>query len=98
MSLHSCHRLKDLPVESLIGVWTADQKLAVIGIRVSHLIIHHDTAPDVTTYLTPFGRIVPCGIRDRPVGNIKGLVRALLSSDEFETFETYHLVIINWLI
>lgn len=48
--------------------------MAAIGIRVSKWITYHGLALNVTTDLTPFNSIVPCGIRDRQVGSIKGLL------------------------
>ncbi|KAK9216646.1 hypothetical protein WN944_008656 [Citrus x changshan-huyou] len=51
-----------------------DQKLAAIGIRVSQWIAYHGLALNVTTDLTPFRWIVPCGIQNRHVGSIKGLL------------------------
>ena len=48
--------------------------MAAIGIRVSKWITYHGLALNVTTDLTPFNSIVPCGIRDRQVGSVKGLL------------------------
>lgn len=48
--------------------------MAAIGIRVTQWITYHGLALNVTTDLTPFERIVPCGIRDGQVGSIKGLL------------------------
>lgn len=59
---------------SLLNFTTGDQKLAAIGIRVSQWISYHGLALNVTTDLAPFRWIVPCGIQNRQVGSIKGLI------------------------
>ncbi|GAY39414.1 hypothetical protein CUMW_044180 [Citrus unshiu] len=70
----STFSIKASRVEGLTGVWVGDQKLAAIGIRVSQWIAYHGLALNVTTDLTPFRWIVPCGIQNRHVGSIKGLL------------------------
>lgn len=54
--------------------------MAAIGIRVTNWIAYHGLALNVSTDLTPFNWIVPCGIRDRKVGSIKGLLGECQSS------------------
>jgi len=44
------------------GVWTGNRKIASIGIHVKQWVTWHGFALNVTTDLSQFGRIVPCGI------------------------------------
>ncbi len=62
----------------LTGVWTRGRKIASIGIHVKQWVTWHGFALNVTTDLTHFERIVPCGIRgvemtsvERETGNEK---------------------------
>jgi lipoyl(octanoyl) transferase len=46
------------------GVWTAGRKIASIGIHVRQWVTWHGFALNVTTDLSAFDLIVPCGIQD----------------------------------
>lgn len=48
----------------LTGVWTRGRKIASIGIHVKQWITYHGFALNVSTDLTYFDLIVPCGIQD----------------------------------
>ena len=50
--------------ESLTGVWVEDRKIASIGVGVRHWITMHGFALNVCGDLSPFDRIVPCGINN----------------------------------
>jgi lipoyl(octanoyl) transferase len=50
--------------EGYTGVWTADRKIASIGIHVKQWVTWHGFALNVTTDLSYFDIIVPCGISD----------------------------------
>lgn len=64
------------------GVWVGTDaapdvpvaKIAAIGCRVSRGVSMHGTALNVTTDLTWFDRIVPCGIADRTVTSMQELL------------------------
>ena len=49
-------------VEGLTGVWTRGRKIASIGIHVKQWVTFHGFALNVTTDLSRFDSIVPCGI------------------------------------
>ncbi|KAE8718160.1 putative lipoyltransferase-like protein [Hibiscus syriacus] len=78
--LSSSFSIKASRIEGLTGVWVGNQKLAAIGVRVSKWITYHGLALNVTTDLTPFNWIVPCGLQDRQVGSVKGLLQEFQSS------------------
>jgi lipoate-protein ligase B len=50
--------------EGYTGVWTEDRKIASIGIHVRQWVSWHGFALNVTTDLSYFDMIVPCGIAD----------------------------------
>jgi len=64
------------------GVWTAEGKVAAIGVRVARGVTMHGFALNVDTDMSYFGRIVPCGIGDRPVTSLRRLLRHPVSLQE----------------
>ena len=50
--------------DGLTGVWVENRKIASIGVGVRHWITMHGFALNVTGDLSPFARIVPCGIAE----------------------------------
>ncbi len=62
-------------IAGLTGVWVDERKIAAIGVRVSSgWITSHGFALNVTTDLSYFDAIVPCGIRDRGVTSLQQLL------------------------
>ncbi|MEJ5250480.1 MAG: lipoyl(octanoyl) transferase LipB [Chthonomonadetes bacterium] len=60
--------------EGLTGVWVGDEKVAAMGIKVSHWITMHGFALNVCPDLSHFALIVPCGIHDKKVTSLRHLI------------------------
>ncbi|MDC0653947.1 lipoyl(octanoyl) transferase LipB [Candidatus Pelagibacter sp.] len=72
--------LRDFNIDSFgdsknIGVWTKKNndinKVAAIGVRVKKWIAYHGFAINISNDLTKYKNIIPCGISDKGVINLK---------------------------
>jgi len=60
-----------------IGIWVNDKsnikKVAAIGVRVSKWIAYHGFAINISNDLRKYQNIIPCGILDKGVTNLKSI-------------------------
>ena len=60
-----------------IGIWVNNKneikKVAAIGVRVSKWIAYHGFAININNNLDKFQNIIPCGISDKGITNLKSI-------------------------
>jgi len=60
-----------------VGIWVNDKnkvkKIAAIGIRISKWIAFHGFSININNDLDKYKKIIPCGIKDKEVTNLKSI-------------------------
>lgn len=56
--------------EGCTGVWVEDRKIAAIGVKISRWVTYHGFALNVSTDLSAFDLIIPCGLHGARVTSI----------------------------
>ena len=72
------YKIETFPDKDNIGIWykynNEVKKIAAIGIRVSKWIAYHGFAININNNLENYKKIVPCGISDKGVTNLKNIL------------------------
>ena len=83
-NIESCiiETLKEYRIESQsdkenVGIWVKDgpntKKIAAIGVRVKRWIAYHGFSLNVSTKLSRYNKIIPCGIKNKGITSLKDL-------------------------
>ena len=71
-------KIEAFPDKDNIGIWhkynNEVKKIAAIGIRVSKWIAYHGFAININNDLENYKKIIPCGISDKGVTNLKSII------------------------
>ena len=71
------YRIQSFPDKKNIGIWVSNNnkimKIAAIGIKVKKWIAYHGFALNVCNDLSKYKKIIPCGIKNKDVTNLKAL-------------------------
>ena len=72
------YKIEAFPDKDNIGIWHKSsneiKKIAAIGIRVSKWIAYHGFAININNDLENYKKIIPCGISDKGVTNLKSII------------------------
>ena len=71
------YQIDSFPDKDNVGVWYNDKskikKIAAIGVRVSKWIAYHGFSININNNLNKYNAIIPCGIKDKGVINLKNI-------------------------
>ncbi len=72
------YKIEAFPDKDNIGIWHKSnnevKKIAAIGIRVSKWIAYHGFAININNDLENYKKIIPCGISDKGVTNLRNII------------------------
>ena len=69
------YNIKSFSDRENIGIWYKDneqiKKVAAIGVRISKWIAYHGFSINISNNLEKYNAIIPCGIKDKGITNLK---------------------------
>ena len=72
------YKIQSFSDKDNIGIWYKEnnkiKKIAAIGVRVSKWIAYHGFSINIDNELEKYDAIVPCGIKDKGVTNLKKII------------------------
>ena len=72
------YKIQSFSDKENIGIWYKEnnkiKKIAAIGVRVSKWIAYHGFSINIDNELEKYDAIVPCGIKDKGVTNLKKII------------------------
>lgn len=74
--------IKGARVEGYTGVWVGNDKICAIGIKSSRWVTMHGFALNVSTDLSYFDRIIPCGIFEKGITSMRELLGRVVTIEE----------------
>ena len=71
-------KIKTFSDKENIGIWYKDneqtKKVAAIGVRISKWIAYHGFSININNNLEKYKAIIPCGIKDKGITNLKNII------------------------
>ena len=93
------YQINTFPDKDNVGVWYNDnsniKKIAAIGVRVSKWIAYHGFSINISNDLKKYNAIVPCGIKDKGITNLKNIKDQSYEGIENKLIENFILNLKN---
>ena len=93
------YEIETFPDKNNIGIWYNEnskiKKIAAIGVRVSKWIAYHGFSINIKNDLEKYNAIIPCGITDKGVTNLKNIKDQNYNGIENKLIENFILNLKN---
>tara|TARA_B100001057_G_C22509921_1_gene817469 strand:- start:139 stop:759 length:621 start_codon:yes stop_codon:yes gene_type:complete len=93
------YKIETFSDKNNIGIWYNDnseiKKVAAIGVRVSKWIAYHGFSINIDNDLEKYNAIIPCGIKDKGVTNLKKIKNQKYEGIENKLVENFILNLKN---